>query len=99
MVSYPSGHVPGVDPFLDSFVNNYTNNKEFLGSLLTSLCKSYATKVDGVPNPQYGTDVLKIFLELSTSGDKKAFEFVSGNLCGLPLSWMKTIAVKRCSDL
>ena len=27
MVSYPSGHVPGVYLFLDSFVKNYTNNE------------------------------------------------------------------------
>ena len=57
--------------FLDSFVKNYTNNNEFCGSLLTSLCKSCVLKVDGVPNPQYGTDVLKIFLALSEGGDKR----------------------------
>ena len=50
VVSSPSGHVPGVDSFLDSFVNNYTNNEEFRGSFLTSLCKAYVAKVDGVPN-------------------------------------------------
>ena len=73
VVSSPSGHVPGVNSFLDSFINNYTNNEEFCGSLLSSLLKAYAMKVDGVPNMQYGTYVLKNFLEFSTSGDKKAF--------------------------
>ena len=73
VVSSPSGNVLEVDSFLGSFVNNYTNNEEFCGSFLTSICKAYAVKVDGVPSPQYGTDVLKFFLALSASGDKKAF--------------------------
>ena len=51
----------------------------------------------GVPNLQYGTDVLNFFLESSASGDKKAFKFVSGNLCGVLLRRIKTIAAKRCS--
>ena len=59
--------------FLDVFVKNYTNNKEFCGSLLTILCKAYIVKVDEVPNMQYGTYVLVFLLELSASGDKKAF--------------------------
>ena len=75
VVSSPSGHVPGVDSFIDSFANNYTNNEEFCGSLLTSLCKAYAVKVDGVPNLQHGTDVMNFFLALSASGDKKFFFF------------------------
>ena len=99
VVSSPSGNVPGVDSFLDIFFNNYTNNKEFCGSLLTGLCKSYVVNVDGVPNLKYRTDVLNFFLALSTSGNKKTFEFVSGNLCGVSLSRMKMIAAKRRSAL
>ena len=71
VVSSLSGNVTGVYSFLDSFFNKYTNNKEFCGSLIISLCKSYAVKVDGVPNLQYGTDVLSFFLALSASGKKK----------------------------
>ena len=52
-----------------------------------------------MPNPQYGTDVLNFFLALSASGDKGAFEFVSGNLCGVSLRRMKTISAKRHSSL
>ena len=48
-----------------------------------------------MPNPQYGTDVLNFFLALFASCYKKAFEFVAGNLCGVSLCWMKTIAAKR----
>ena len=97
-VSSPSGNVPGVDLILDSFVNNYTNNEGFCGSLLTSLCKAYAVKVDGVPNLQYGTDFLNFFLAIYTSGGKKAFEFVSCHLYGEPLIRMKTITANRRSD-
>ena len=95
LVSSPSGNVPGVNFFLGSFVNNYTNNEEFCASLLTSLCKAYSVKVDGVPNPRNEKYVLKVFLELSASGDKKAFEFVSGNLCGASFRRMQMIAEKR----
>ena len=46
-------------------------------------------------NLQYRTDVLKFFLALSASGKKG---FISpGNLCGLPLRRIKTVAAKRCS--
>ena len=99
MMSSPSGHVPGVDSFLDSLVNDYTNNEEFCGSLLTSIFKAYVVKVDGVPNLKYGTDVLNFFLALYASGNKKEFEFVSGNLCGVSLRRMKTITAKRHSAL
>ena len=82
VVSSPIGHIPGFDSFLGIFVKNYTKNEELRGSLLTSICKAYVVNVDGVPNPQYGTDVMKFFLELSASGDKRGFEFVLGNLYG-----------------
>ena len=98
VASSPSGNVPIVNSFLDSVVNNHTNNKELRGSLLTSICKLYVVKVDGFTNPQYGTDVLKIFLELSASGNKKAFKLVSSNLYGVSLRPMKTISAKRHSD-
>ena len=97
MVSSPSGHVPVLNSFPDIFVKNYSNNEEFCGSFLISLCKAYVAKVYGVPNLQYGTGVMNFFLALSASGDKKAFDFVSGNLCGASLRWMKKIAAKRRS--
>ena len=97
VVSSPSGHVPGVDSFLDISVNNYTKYDEFFGSFLTNLFKAYVEKVDGVPNPRYGIDALIFFLALSESGNKKAFEFVSGNICGVSLRWIKKITEKRRS--
>ena len=71
VVSSPNGHVTVVNLFLDIFVNNYKNNEEFCGSFLTSIFRAYVVKLDGVPNPQYGTDFLKTFLALFASGDKK----------------------------
>ena len=97
VVLSPSGHVPGVDFFLGSSVNNFTNNEEFCGSFLSSLNKSYALKVNGVPNPHYGTDVMKFVFALSASVDKNVFQFVSGGLCEVSLRQMKTIAAKRHS--
>ena len=99
VVSSPSGNVPGVDSFLDNSVKNYTNNEGFCDSLITSISKAYIVKVDGVPNPQHRKDVLKNFLALSASGDKKAFDFISGNLCRVSLRRMETIAEKRRSYL
>ena len=80
VVSSPSGNIPGIDSFLDSFVNNYTNNEEFCGSLLTSLCKDYVAKVDGVTNPQYGTDVLNFswnYLQVTTKIHLSLFQATS----------------------
>ena len=66
--------------FLDSFINNYTNNEEFCGSLITSPCKAYDVKVDGVPNMQYRTDVLKIFLAIYTSEKKRHLSLFHASL-------------------
>ena len=66
--------------------------------MLTSLYKAYITNVIGVPNLQYGTYVLGFFLALSSGGEKEAFGFVSGNLFGVSLRRIKTIATKRRLD-
>ena len=94
-VTTPSGYIPGVDSFLDSFINHYMNNPEFKDSLVVNLTKAYVSKVDGVKNPKYGAKVLNFFLALYASGDKKAFEFVSGNLCGIGLRWMKKLCSRK----
>lgn len=51
-------------------------------------------KLDGVENPQYGTKVLNFNLALSASGDKKACEYVSGNLVGVRLCHMQSIMAR-----
>ena len=40
-------------------------------------------KIEGTPNPEYGTIVLNFYLALAANGNKAAFEYVSGNLCGI----------------
>jgi hypothetical protein len=75
----PEGFLPGVDNFLCSFSELYWSNPKFKSSLLVNLMKAYVSKVDGVSNTQYGAKVLNFFLALVAAGDKKAFEFISGN--------------------
>ena len=94
-VKSTSGYLPGIDPFLASFIKNYKENPSFRDSLVVNLMKGYVAKVDGVKNPQYGLKVLNFFLALSASGDKRAFEFVSGNLAGVSLRWMKHLTAKK----
>ena len=65
------------------------NNPEFRDRLVVKLMKAYVSKVDGVKNLKYAAKVLNFFLTLYASGDKEAFEFVLGNLCGMGLRWMK----------
>ena len=56
---------------------------------MVSLVKGYVSKFEGLVNPPYGTKVLELFLDLAAIGDKKAFKFVSGNMCGVLLLHMK----------
>ena len=90
-----SGFMPGVDSFLDKFVEHYKTNPKFRSSLVVLLMKGYVAKVDGIKNPKYGTKVLNFMMALAASGDKKAFEYVSGNLCSCSLRWMKTLMTKK----
>ena len=70
------------------------NNKEFRESLIVILVKGYVSKVKGAVNHPYNETVLDFFLDLDVSGDKKAFEFVSGNICGVLLRHMQRINQK-----
>ena len=55
---------------------------------MVSLIKGYVSKVYGVVNPPNSEKVLAPFLDLATSTDETAFEFVSGNMCGVSLRHM-----------
>ena len=55
-------------------------------------------KVDGVKNRKYGRKVLKFYLALSVSGDKKAFEYVSGNLVDVSLHHIQLIMTRLCTS-
>ena len=76
-----SEYVPGVHKLLDNFINHYMNNKYFRESLIMSLFKGYISKNEGVVYPPYSAKVLEYFLTLAASGDKKTFNFLSGNMC------------------
>ena len=76
----PSGYIPGVDSFLDNFIKHYQSNSKFRDGLVVNLMKGYVAKVDGIQNPKYGSKVLNFFMALVVSGDKKAFEYCSGNI-------------------
>ena len=89
-----SAYVPVFQKFLDNIINHYKNNKEFRESLIVILVKGYVSKVKGAVNHPYNETVLEFFLDLDVSGDKKAFEFVSGNICGVLLRHMQCINQK-----
>ena len=90
-----SGFMPGVDSFLDKPAEHYKTNSKFRSSLVILLMKEYVAKVNRIKNPKYGTKVLNFMMALAASSDKKAFEYVSGNLCSCSLRWMKTLMTKK----
>ena len=96
-IANPSGYIPGVNSFLDNFIKHYLSNAEFRDSLVVHLMRGYVAKVEGVKNPKYGSKVLNFFMALAASGDKKGFEFVSGNLASVSLRWMKTLTSRKRS--
>ena len=89
------GYIPGIDSFLDSFIKHYLSEKEFRDSLLVQLMTGYVAKVDGAKNAAYGAKVLNFCLALAAGGNKKAFEFVSGNLALASLRHMQRVMAKK----
>ena len=87
----PSGYIPGVDSFLDNFIKHYQSNSKVRDSLVVNLMKGYVAKVEGIQNPKYGAKVLNFFMALAASGDKKVFEYCSGNLCAVSFRWMRVL--------
>ena len=90
-------YVPGVDNFLDNFITHYLSNEKFRKTLIVSLMKGYVAKLEGVANFPMGAKVLNFYMALSASGSSKAFEFVSGNLCGMSGRHSRHIASKKRS--
>ena len=87
-----TGFVPGVDKFLTEFNNHYTSGKsDFKDSLLVNLMKCYVAKVNGCSNPVMATKVLNFFMAMAAGGDRRSFEYVSGNLCGVSLRHVKRV--------
>ena len=60
-----------------------------------NLMQAYVANVEGVNNPKYGSMVLNFMPALSASGNKKAFEYISGNLFLVSLHRVLTLTAKK----
>ncbi len=89
--------IPSMDNFLSSFIRLYQTSEEFKGSLMLGLMTAYVAKADGALNPQYSKRVLNFMLALSASGNKKAFQYVSGNLCSVSVRHIARLTSKKRS--
>ena len=90
-----SPYVSVVHKLLDKFINYYMNNKQFRQILMVGLVKGCVYNFKGVVNPLYSAKLLDLFLDLAVIGDQKAFQFVSGNMCGFLLSHMHHLNQKQ----
>jgi hypothetical protein len=75
--------LPSMDDFLCNFNNLYLTSDEFRGNLMVGLMRAFVAKSEGHRNLQYSQRILNFMLALSAGGDKKAFQFVSANLCSV----------------
>lgn len=62
---------------------------------MVGLMTAYTAKADGAMNPQYPQRVLNFMLALSASGDRKAFQYVSANLCSVSVRHISHITSKK----
>ena len=92
-----SDALPSVDNFLSSFIRLYRTSEDFRGSLMCGLMTAYVAKADGATNPQYSKRVLNFMLALYASGDKKAFQYVSGNLCSVSVRHVARVTSNKRS--
>jgi hypothetical protein len=76
-----SDSLPSMDDFLCNFNHLYLTLKAFRGNLMVGLISAFVAKLEGKRNLQYSQRVLNFMLALSASCDRKAFQFVSANLC------------------
>jgi hypothetical protein len=64
---------------------------------MVGLMTAFVAKSGGERNPQYSQRVLNFMLVLSASGDRKAFQFVSANLCSVSVRHIACITSKKRS--
>jgi hypothetical protein len=76
-----SDSMPSMDDFLHNFNRLYLTSEAFRGNLMVGLMSSFVAKSEGNRNLQYSQRVLNFMLVLYASSDRKAFQFVSANLC------------------
>ena len=92
-----SDSIPRMDTFLHSFNRLHQTYEAFRGSLMVGLMTAYVAKADGAVNPQYSKRVLNFMLALYASGDRKAFQYVSGNLCSVSVQHKARLTSKKWS--
>ena len=78
--------IHGTDKFITEFNDFYYNNKEFRNGFMCCLLHSFVANLSENTNKQYASGALDFYLALAAGGNKKAYEFVAGNL-GLMLLW------------
>ncbi len=85
----------GDDTFLNNFIKHNSSNIKFKKTLAVNLMQAYVAKVEGVKNPKCASMVLNFLLALLASGNKKAFEYISGKLCSVSIRHMRTLIAKK----
>jgi hypothetical protein len=89
-----SDSMPSMDKFLCNFNHLYLISEAFRGNLMVGLMTAFVAKSEGERNPQYSQRV-HFMLALFASGDRKAFQFVSANLCSVSVRHIAPITSKK----
>jgi hypothetical protein len=92
-----SDSMPSMDNFLCKFNRLYLTSEAFRGNLMVGLMTAFVAKLEGEKNPQYSQRVLHFMLALSASVNRKAFQFVSANLCSVSVPHIARITSKKHS--
>ena len=90
-----SDSMPSMDKFLCNFNHLYLISEAFRGNLMVGLMTAFVAKLEGERNPQYSQRMLNFMLALCASGDRKAFQFVSANLCSVSVRHIACITSKK----
>ncbi len=90
--------MPSMDKFLCNFNHLYLTSEAFRGNLMVGLMTAFVAKSKGERNLQYSQRVLNFMTALSASGDRKAFQFVSANLCSVSVQHIACITSKKQSS-
>ncbi len=85
----------GMDDFLCKFNHLYLTSEAFRGNSMVGLMTTFVAKSEGKRNPQYSQRVLNFMLVLSASGNRKAFQFVSANLCSVSVQHIARITSQK----
>lgn len=93
--SESNGMVPSKEKFLKNFMKLYnSDNDQHRNSLVFVLLEAYVAKASGHMNPEYGVRLTNFCLALAAT-NRRAFEFVSGNLCLMSLRQAERLCADR----